>query len=344
MTNAKSARDWLTAKLGGEGPVGSHFVALSTNARAVADFGIEPAKMFQFWDWVGGRFSMWSSIGLSIALQIGFENFERMLRGAHAMDEHFRAAPIDRNMPALMALVGVWNRNFLGVAAHAVLPYDQHLWRLPAYLQQAAMESNGKSRRMDGARVSMATSPVLFGEPGTNGQHAFYQLLHQGTDVVSADFIAPALSQAPLGDHHEKLLANFLAQPEALMLGRSEEEARAELKAQGLNAADIARLAPHKTFPGERPTNTILMERLTPETLGALVALYEHKIFCEGVLWGINSFDQWGVELGKKLADKILPEMARLGEEKPKAAAHDASTNALIDRINAIRGKAGGKE
>jgi glucose-6-phosphate isomerase len=215
---------------------------------------------------------------------------------------------------------------------------------LPAYLQQAAMESNGKSRRMDGARVSMATSPVLFGEPGTNGQHAFYQLLHQGTDVVSADFIAPALSQAPRGDHHEKLLANFLAQPEALMLGRSEEEARAELKAQGLNAADIARLAPHKTFPGERPTNTILMERLTPETLGALVALYEHKIFCEGVLWGINSFDQWGVELGKKLADKILPEMARLGEAKPKASAHDASTNALIDRINAIRGKAGGKE
>ncbi len=341
MTNARSARQWLAEKLGEEAVAGQ-FVAISTNARAVADFGISPASLFQFWDWVGGRFSLWSSIGLSIALQAGYENFERLLKGAHQMDEHFRGTPIEKNIPALMALVGIWNRNFLGVAAHAVLPYDQHLARLPAYLQQAVMESNGKSRRIDGAPVSAATAPVLFGEPGTNGQHAFYQLLHQGTDVVSADFIAPALSHAPLGDHHEKLLANFLAQPEALMRGRTEEEARAGLKAQGLNAADIDRLAPHKVFPGERPSNAILMEKLTPETLGALIALYEHKIFSEGILWGINSFDQWGVALGKTLADKILPEVARLGEEKPAAAAHDASTNALIDRINRIRTHAKG--
>ncbi|MGE0408356.1 MAG: glucose-6-phosphate isomerase [Amphiplicatus sp.] len=338
MTNAASARDWLVSRLG-EAAVARHFVALSTNARAVADFGIDPDAMFVFWDWVGGRYSMWSAIGLSIALQVGFDHFERLLKGAHQMDEHFRAAPIDENLPAALALAGVWNRNFLGIGAHAILPYDQHLWRLPAYLQQADMESNGKSRRIDGAPVSAATGPVIFGEPGTNGQHAFYQLLHQGTDIISADFIAPALSHAPMGDHHEKLLANFLAQPEALMRGRTEVEARAELKAQGLTGTEIERLAPHKVFAGDRPTNAILMERLAPETLGALIALYEHKIFCQGVLWGINSFDQWGVELGKTLARAIRPEIAALGEEKPQASGHDASTSALIDRINRIRGK-----
>lgn len=337
MTNAASARAWFVEKSGGAAGVAKHFVALSTNARAVAEFGIDPANMFVFWDWVGGRYSLWSAIGLSIALQTGYEVFERLLKGAYAMDEHFRAAPVEASMPMLLALVGVWNRNFETIAAHAVLPYDQHLRRLPAYLQQADMESNGKSRLMNGAPAQCATGPVIFGEPGTNGQHAFYQLLHQGTDVISADFIAPALSQRPLADHHEKLLANFLAQTEALMLGKTEEEAREALAARGLTKAEIDALAPHKVFPGDRPTNSILMEKLTPETLGALIALYEHKIFCQGVIWGINSFDQWGVELGKSLAKNVLPEIARLGEEKPAASGHDSSTGGLIDRINAIR-------
>ena len=337
MTNAASARAWFLEKTGDEKAIANHFIALSTNERAVADFGIDPANMFVFWDWVGGRYSLWSAIGLSIALQTGFDVFERLLKGAHAMDEHFRTSPLEANMPALLALVGVWNRNFEKIGAHAVLPYDQHLARLPAYLQQADMESNGKSRRMDGAPVSCATGPVIFGEPGTNGQHAFYQLIHQGTDVISSDFIAPALSQEPLGDHHEKLLANFLAQTEALMLGKTEGEARAELEAQGLTKPEVDALAPHKVFPGGRPTNSILMEKLTPEALGALLALYEHKIFCEGALWGVNSFDQWGVELGKTLAKAILPELAKIGEERPEASAHDASTNALINRINAVR-------
>lgn len=341
MTNAQSARDWLLSQGAGEGDVAKHFVALSTNERAVNAFGIDTENMFRFWDWVGGRFSMWSAIGLSIALQVGFDNFEKLLRGAHAMDEHFRTAPLRENMPALMALVGVWNRNFMGCAAHAVLPYDQHLHRLAAYLQQAEMESNGKRVAKDGASVSAPTCPVIFGEPGTNGQHAFYQLLHQGTDVISADFIAPAFSQADLGDHHEKLLSNFLAQTEALMRGKTAKEARDELIAEGKSPADVERLTPHKVFPGDRPTNSILMERLTPETLGALIALYEHKIFCQGVLWGVNSFDQWGVELGKVLAKAILPELGAEGEEKPEAQDHDASTNGLINRINGIRSKAG---
>ncbi|HXI86509.1 MAG TPA: glucose-6-phosphate isomerase, partial [Parvularculaceae bacterium] len=337
MTNAASARKWLLSKGAGKADIARHFVALSTNARAVEEFGIDPENMFVFWDWVGGRFSMWSAIGLSIALQVGYDNFEKLLRGAEAMDEHFRSAPLAANMPALLALIGVWNRNFLNIGTHAVLPYDQHLHRLPAYLQQAEMESNGKGRRMDGSPVDVETAPVIFGEPGTNGQHAFYQLLHQGTDIVSADFIAPALSQEPLGDHHEKLLANFLAQPEALMRGRTEREARAELQRHGASESDAARLAPHKIFPGDRPTNSILMEKLTPQALGALIALYEHKIFCQGVLWGINSFDQWGVELGKTLAAAILPEIARTGEVRPEALGHDASTNALINRINNLR-------
>lgn len=337
MTNAQSARDWFLARGGAEDEIAKHFIALSTNETAVSDFGIAPNNMFGFWDWVGGRYSMWSAIGMSIALQVGFGVFERLLRGAHEMDEHFRTAPLPQNMPAMLALVGVWNRNFLDIGVHAVLPYDQHLHRLPAYLQQADMESNGKSVTMSGAAPDYATGPVLFGEAGTNGQHAFYQLIHQGTDIISADFIAPALSQAPMADHHEKLLANFIAQPEALMRGKTEAEAREELSGAGYSAAEIDALAPHKVFAGDRPSTMILMDRLTPERLGALIALYEHKIFCQGVIWGVNSFDQWGVELGKTLAKAVLPEIAKPGEEKPPTIAHDASTNAMIDRINAIR-------
>jgi len=337
MTNAASARDWFLKSGASKADIAKHFIALSTNAAAVEAFGIDRANMFEFWDWVGGRYSLWSAIGLSIALQVGFDNFEKLLRGAHAMDEHFRAAALEENMPVMLALIGVWNRNFMGASAHAVLPYDQHLHRLPAYLQQADMESNGKRVGADGAPVNIDTGPVIFGEPGTNGQHAFYQLLHQGTDLISADFIAPAVSQSETGDHHEKLLSNFLAQTEALMCGKTPEEAREELAGEGRSKAEIDALAAHKVFPGNRPTNSILMERLTPETLGALIALYEHKIFVQGVIWGINSFDQWGVELGKTLAKKILPEIAAAGEEKPAASGHDASTNGLIDRINKIR-------
>ena len=341
MTNAETARRWFLGNGGGEAGIAQHFITLSTNEAAVKAFGIAPENMFEFWDWVGGRYSLWSAIGLSIALQVGFENFEKLLRGAHAMDEHFRSAPLRENMPVMLALIGIWNRNFMGAAAHAVLPYDQHLHRLPAYLQQADMESNGKRVDLDGAAVSCATGPMIFGEPGTNGQHAFYQLLHQGTDLVSADFIAPAISQHETGDHHVKLLSNFLAQTEALMRGKTEPEVRAEMKQAGLAQSEIDRLAPHKTFPGDRPSNSILMERLTPETLGALIALYEHKIFCQGVIWGVNSFDQWGVELGKSLAKSILPDLAQAGERKAPAAGRDASTNGLIDRINEIRSKMG---
>ncbi|MFZ5617762.1 MAG: glucose-6-phosphate isomerase [Pseudomonadota bacterium] len=341
MTNAASARAWFLANGGDEADVAKHFIALSTNEKEVRRFGIAPENMFAFWDWVGGRYSMWSAIGLSIALQCGPSALEAMLMGAHEMDEHFRASPIEANMPAILALIGVWNRNFIGAPSHAVLPYDQHLHRLPAYLQQLDMESNGKSVTIEGAPAPCATGPVLFGEPGTNGQHAFYQLIHQGTDVIACDFIAAAKSASPLSDHHEKLLANFLAQPEALMLGKDEKTVRAELGAEGFSPADIDRLTPHKVFPGDRPTNSILMERLAPATLGALVALYEHKVFCQGVIWGINSFDQWGVELGKSLAKKILPEIAAIGEKKPAAAAHDGSTNGLIDRINALRANRG---
>lgn len=337
MTNAQSARAWFLEKGGKQSDIARHFVALSTNSKAVAEFGVSAAQTFRFWDWVGGRYSLWSAIGLSVALQVGYQNFERLLAGAEAMDVHFRDSPIERNAPALLALVGVWNRNFMGAAAHAVLPYDQHLARLPAYLQQADMESNGKSRRLDGSPVSCATGPVVFGEPGTNGQHAFYQLIHQGTDLVSADFIAAARVEVEVGDHHTILLANFLAQTEALMRGRTMEEARAELAGAGFDAAEVDRLAPHRVFPGDRPTTSILMERLTPETLGALLALYEHRIFCQGVIWGINSFDQFGVELGKALAAAVLPEIGLLGREAPSANAHDASTNGLINRINRIR-------
>ncbi len=337
MTNAASARDWFLARGGCEKDVSKHFVALSTNTKAVKSFGIDTANMFRFWDWVGGRYSLWSAIGLSVALQIGYDNFEKLLSGAREMDQHFETAPLLDNLPVILALIGVWNRNFLEIGTHAILPYNQHLHRLPAYLQQADMESNGKGASINGAPVQWATGPVIFGEAGTNGQHAFYQLIHQGTDVVSSDFIGSALSHNSVGDHHEKLLANFLAQPEALMRGKRLEDVIAELSASGMSDDEIEKMAAHKRFPGNRPTNSILMETLTPATLGALIALYEHKIFCQGIIWGINSFDQWGVELGKALAQVILPEIASIGEAKAAATRHDDSTNGLIDRINQIR-------
>jgi glucose-6-phosphate isomerase len=333
MTNAASARCWLIEGLGDEAAVAQHFVAVSTNAEAVAAFGIDRTKMFEFWDWVGGRYSLWSAIGLPIALAVGFARFEELLAGARAMDEHFRTAPLERNMPVILGLLGIWYRDFLGVCSHAVLPYDQHLHRLPAYLQQADMESNGKSTRRDGERADYATGPIIWGEPGTNGQHAFYQLLHQGTELVPADFLAAAESLTPLGDHQDKLLANFFAQTEALAFGRTAAAARAELEAEGLGGAALEALLPHRLFEGNRPTTSILYRRLDPATLGRLIALYEHKIFTQGVLWNINSFDQWGVELGKQLAKVILPQLA--GSEP--IASHDSSTNGLINHMKALR-------
>ncbi|MEM8987877.1 MAG: glucose-6-phosphate isomerase [Pseudomonadota bacterium] len=329
IANAASARAWFLQNGGRESDIPAHFAALSTNKEAVAAFGIDTDNMFEFWDWVGGRYSLWSAIGLSIALYLGYDNFEKLLSGARAMDAHFEAAPLEENIPARLALIGIWNRNFLGMGGHAVLPYDQYLARLPAYLQQADMESNGKRVARDGAPVTYDTGPLIWGEAGTNGQHAFYQLLHQGTQKASADFIAAAGSHNALPGHHEKLLANCIAQTEALMRGQTEDEARAALRAEGKSEADIARLAPHKVFEGDRPTNTILMERLTPETLGALIALYEHKIFTQGVVWGVNSFDQWGVELGKTLARAILPQI----EAGAGSGEHDASTGGLLAKI-----------
>jgi len=314
--------------------VAEHFVALSTNAKAVAEFGIDTDNMFAFWDWVGGRYSLWSAIGLSIALAVGFDNFERMLEGAFAMDEHFRNEPLESNMPVVLGLLGIWYVDFWGAATHAILPYDQYLHRLPAYLQQADMESNGKGVTRDGSPVDYPTGPILFGEPGTNGQHAFYQLIHQGPRLVPADFIAAAQSQNPIGDHQNLLLANFFAQTEALMKGRTAEEARAELAAQGLEGAALEAAIPHRVFSGDRPTNSILYRRLDPYTLGRLIALYEHKIFVQGIIWQINSYDQWGVELGKKLAGAILPELA--GDAK--VTGHDGSTNGLIAHFKALRG------
>jgi glucose-6-phosphate isomerase len=327
MTNAGSARAWLLDRLGPQADIARHFVAVSTNQKAVAEFGIDPANMFGFWDWVGGRYSLWSAIGLPIALAVGFERFEELLDGAFAMDEHFRTAPLDSNIPALLGLIGIWNHNFLGAASHAVLPYDQHLHRFPAYLQQGDMESNGKSTRRDGESVDYATGPIIWGEPGTNGQHAFYQLIHQGTELISSDFIAACSSQTPLGAHHDMLLANCLAQTEALAFGKTAEEVRKDL-GEGADA-----LVPHKVFEGNRPTTTILYDRLTPFALGRLIALYEHKIFTQGIVWQINSFDQWGVELGKQLANVILPE---LGADTASAS-HDTSTNALINHIRTRR-------
>ena len=332
LTNAWSARDWLVAKLGDEAAVGRHFVALSTNAEAVGAFGIDPENMFEFWDWVGGRYSLWSAIGLSIALAVGMDRFEELLDGAHAVDEHFRSAPLEENVPVIMALLGVWYVNFFGAESHAVLPYEQYLSRFPAYLQQGDMESNGKRVTLDGEVVDYATGPIIWGEPGTNGQHAFYQLIHQGTRLIPCDFIAGVNSLNPLGRHQPILLSNFLAQTEALMKGKSEAEARAELEASGLAPDEVEKLLPHKVFPGNRPTNSLLYRRLTPRTLGALIALYEHKIFVQGVVWNVNSFDQWGVELGKQLAKAILPELE--GEKAPTG--HDSSTLGLIEYYRAM--------
>ncbi|MFA7428717.1 MAG: glucose-6-phosphate isomerase, partial [Rhodospirillaceae bacterium] len=296
-------------------------------------FGIDTANMFEFWDWVGGRYSLWSAIGLPLAIAIGFERFEEVLAGAHAMDEHFRTAPLDRNMPVILALLGVWYADYMDAPAIAVLPYDQYLHRLPAYLQQLDMESNGKRTTRDGAVVDYATGPILFGEPGTNGQHSFYQLIHQGTRLVPCDFIAPAHSHNPLGDHHAILLSNVFAQAEALAFGKTEDEVRAELTAQGVSGEALESLVPHKIFPGNRPSNTILVKRVDPRTLGMLIALYEHKVFVQGVLWDVNSFDQWGVELGKQLAKRILPELSGDGP----VTAHDASTNGLINAFKDMR-------
>lgn len=332
LANARTARAWLTETLGDEA-VAKHFVALSTNAAAVSAFGIDTKNMFAFWDWVGGRYSLWSAIGLSIALAVGFERFEEMLAGAHEMDEHFRTAPLEQNLPVVMALLGVWYVNFFDADTHAVLPYDQYLSRLAAYLQQADMESNGKGVSRDGIPVNYATGPILFGEPGTNGQHAFYQLIHQGPRLIPCDFIAAAQSQNPMGDHQAMLLANFFAQTEALMKGRTADEARAELTAAGFSGAALEAAVPHRVFTGNRPTNSILYRKLDPRTLGRLIALYEHKIFVQGVIWRINSYDQWGVELGKKLAGAILPELA---DDKP-VTSHDSSTNGLIEHYKALR-------
>jgi len=326
MTNAMSAKEWLV-QVAGEGAVKQHFVALSTNRAKVKEFGIAEENMFVFWDWVGGRYSLWSSIGLSIAINIGFENFERLLAGAHYMDNHFRCERTEKNAPLILALLGVWYINFFSAETHAILPYDQYLHRFAAYFQQGDMESNGKRvSRLCGEVLDYATGPVIWGEPGTNGQHAFYQLIHQGTRMIPADFIAPAVSHNPIGRHHKILLANFLAQTEALMKGKNEEVAREELTKAGLKEEAVERLLPHKIFPGNRPTTSIVVKKVSPFILGALIALYEQKIFCQGIIWDINSFDQWGVELGKELAKKIEPEL-----EGPGAVTtHDDSTNHLI--------------
>ncbi len=327
LTNARSARAWLIAHLKDEAAVAKHFAAVSTNLAATAEFGINPDNVFEFWDWVGGRYSLWSAIGLPIALYIGMDRFEELLSGAHEMDEHFRHAPLQQNMPVIMGMLGVWYGNFFGTASNAVLPYDQYLHRFAAYLQQLEMESNGKSVDRDGQKVDYDTGMVVWGEAGTNGQHAFYQLIHQGTRMIPADFLAPLHSQNPSGNHHAILLANCFAQTEALMIGKTQDEARAELTALGMRDEALQALLPHKVFPGNKPTNTLLFDRLDPHTLGMLVALYEHKVFVQGIVWNINSFDQWGVELGKQLAGRILPELL---DESVKSN-HDQSTNSLIE-------------
>lgn len=333
MTNAHSARNWFLEHAGEESAVAKHFVALSTNLNGVQAFGIDPENMFEFWDWVGGRYSLWSAIGLPIACAIGFQNFEQLLAGAFAMDEHFRKSDFDENIPVLLALIGIWNTNFLGAASEAILPYDQYLHRFAAYFQQGNMESNGKYVSRNGERVDYSTGPIIWGEPGTNGQHAFYQLIHQGTQVIPCDFIAPAVSHNPIGDHHQKLLSNFFAQTEALMKGKSLQEVRGEMNQAGKSLETIDRVAPHRVFEGNRPTNSILLRKITPYTLGMLVAMYEHKIFVQGVIWNIFSFDQWGVELGKVLANGILPELE--GDEPIHA--HDSSTNGLINAYKKLR-------
>ncbi|XP_029909320.1 glucose-6-phosphate isomerase a [Myripristis murdjan] len=328
ITNAESAKDWFLQTAQDQAAVAKHFVALSTNAPKVGDFGIDTDNMFEFWDWVGGRYSLWSAIGLSIALHIGFDNFEQLLAGAHWMDNHFRSAPLDQNVPVLLALLGVWYINFFQAETHAMLPYDQYMHRFAAYFQQGDMESNGKYITKDGTRVNYHTGPIVWGEPGTNGQHAFYQLIHQGTRMIPADFLIPAQTQHPIRDslHHKILVANFLAQTEALMKGKTPDEARKELEASGLAGPALEKLLPHKVFQGNKPSNSIVFKKLTPFMLGALVAMYEHKIFVQGVIWNINSYDQWGVELGKQLAKKIEPELKGDSE----VTSHDSSTNGLI--------------
>ena len=333
MTNAHSARDWLLAAAKDESAVAKHFVALSTNAKEVEKFGIDTTNMFEFWDWVGGRYSLWSAIGLSIALSIGFEQFEQLLSGAHAMDNHFRQAPAEKNIPTILALIGIWNSNFLGAETEALLPYDQYLHRFAAYFQQGNMESNGKYVGRDGKVVNYQTGPIVWGEPGTNGQHAFYQLIHQGTKIIPCDFIAPAQTHNPLSDHHEKLLSNFFAQTEALAFGKSKQAVEEEFLAAGKSLESVKEIVPFKVFTGNKPTNSILLQKITPYSLGALIAMYEHKIFVQGVIFNIYSFDQWGVELGKQLANRILPELK--GSESVES--HDSSTNGLINQYKAWR-------
>ena len=333
ITNAETAKRWFLGGAKDPAAVARHFVALSTNTAEVSRFGIDPRNMFVFWDWVGGRYSLWSAIGLSIALAVGMDNFEDLLMGGHEMDEHFRTAPLERNMPVILALLGIWYSNFFGAQTHAILPYDQYLHRFAAYFQQGDMESNGKSVTRDGVRAEYSTGPVIWGEPGTNGQHAFYQLIHQGTRLIPADFIAPMESHNPVGDHHRILLSNFFAQTEALMKGKTPDEVRRELESAGISGDALASLLPHKVFEGNRPTNSIMIRKITPKTLGQLIALYEHKIFVQGIIWNINSFDQWGVELGKQLAKVILPE---LSSDSPLST-HDASTRGLINHYKRNR-------
>jgi glucose-6-phosphate isomerase len=333
MTNALTARKWFLDSAKSESLVKHHFVAVSTNEPEVKKFGIDPENMFRFWDWVGGRYSLWSAVGLSIACAIGFENFVQILEGAHAMDIHFRESPFEQNIPVILALIGVWYNNFFGAHTEAILPYDQYLHRFPAYFQQGNMESNGKFVDRSGSKVNYQTGPVIWGEPGTNGQHAFYQLIHQGTKMIPCDFIAPAISHNPIGDHHRILLSNFFAQTEALMKGKTRQEVVEELKASGVSEEEMMKLVPFRVFKGNRPTNSILVEKITPKTLGSLIAMYEHKIFVQGVIWNIFSFDQWGVELGKQLANRILPEL----KDEKESTSHDSSTNGLINTFKGFR-------
>jgi glucose-6-phosphate isomerase len=332
MTNAHTARAWFLEHAKDEKAIAKHFVALSTNEQAVTAFGIDKQNMFEFWDWVGGRYSLWSAIGLSIALTIGYNNFEALLKGAYSADTHFRTAKAEQNIPLIMALIGIWYTNFFGAQSEAILPYDQYLHRFAAYFQQGNMESNGKSVDRSGNNIDYATGPVIWGEPGTNGQHAFYQLIHQGTVLIPCDFIAPAISHNPAGDHHVKLLSNFFAQTEALMNGKTEAEVKAEFEATGKPEEQWKKLIPFKVFEGNKPTNSIIVKQITPYTLGQLIAFYEHKIFVQGVIWNIFSFDQWGVELGKQLANQILPEL----QDANPVQSHDASTNGLINAYKAF--------
>jgi glucose-6-phosphate isomerase len=333
MTNAESAKSWFLQAAKDEAFVKNHFVALSTNAKSVAAFGIDTKNMFEFWDWVGGRYSLWSAIGLSIACTLGFETFQELLEGAHAMDNHFRKTDFNKNLPVILAVIGVWYNNFYGAETEAILPYDQYLHRFSAYFQQGNMESNGKSTDRAGNKISYQTGPILWGEPGTNGQHAFYQLIHQGTKMIPCDFMAPAISHNKVSDHHPKLLANYFAQTEALMMGKTAAQVEAELKATGKSPAEIAELLPFMVFEGNIPTNSFMIKLLTPRALGALIAMYEHKIFVQGIIWNIFSFDQWGVQLGKQLANVIFPELA----SNEKVTSHDSSTNGLINAYKAMR-------